>query len=73
MSDAHLLSEPTFLDFGTPYPNEIFTAVIFGRDLRGFGSSETTFSGKAVCATGEVRNYRGKPEIIGRDPSQLGE
>jgi hypothetical protein len=24
MSDAHPLSEPTFLDFGMPYANEIF-------------------------------------------------
>ena len=28
--DAHLRSRPTFLDFGKPYPNQVFTAVIFG-------------------------------------------
>jgi hypothetical protein len=25
--DAHLRSQPTFLDFEKPYPNEVFTAV----------------------------------------------
>jgi hypothetical protein len=38
--DAHLRSHPTF---GMPYPNEVFTAVIFGRDRPKFGTPETTF------------------------------
>jgi hypothetical protein len=71
--DAHLRSQPTFLDFEKPYPNEVFTAVIFGSDRAKFGTPETTFQGKRVCVTGQVRNYRGKPEIIVSDPSQLSE
>ncbi len=62
--DAHLRSQPTFLDFGKPYPHEIFTAVIFGHDRAKFGTPETTYEGKRVCVTGQVRNYRGKPEIM---------
>jgi DNA/RNA endonuclease YhcR with UshA esterase domain len=69
--DAHLRSQPTFLDFGKPYPNRIFTAVIFGRDRAKFGTPEATFRGRRVCVTGQVRNYRGKPEIIVSDPGQL--
>jgi len=69
--DAHLRSQPTFLDFGKTYPDEVFTAVIFGSDRAKFGTPETTFDGKRVCVTGQVRNYRGKPEIIVKDPSQL--
>jgi DNA/RNA endonuclease YhcR with UshA esterase domain len=64
-------SQPTFLDFGKPYPNAAFTAVIFGDDRPKFGTPETTLRGKRVCVTGQVRDYRGKPEIILADPSQL--
>jgi len=56
-----------------PYPNEVFTAVIFVSSRPKFGTPETTFRGKCVCVTGQVRNYRGKPEIIVSDPSQLSE
>ena len=59
--------------FGMPYPNEVFTAVIFVSSRPKFGTPETTFRGKRVCVTGQVRNYRGKPEIIVSDPSQLSE
>jgi DNA/RNA endonuclease YhcR with UshA esterase domain len=66
-------AQPTFLDMGQPYPNEAFTAVIFGTDRAKFGEPETMLSGKHICVTGQVRNYRGRPEIIVSDPSQLTE
>ena len=31
---------PTFLDLGRPYPNQIFTAVIFGSDRPKFGTED---------------------------------
>ena len=70
---ANSRAQPTFLDMGQPYPNEAFTAVIFGTDRAKFGEPEATLSGKRICVTGQVRNYRGKPEIIVSDPSQLTE
>jgi len=48
---------PTFLDFGRPYPNETFTAVIFGSDRKKFGTPETSLREKKVCVTGEIRLY----------------
>jgi DNA/RNA endonuclease YhcR with UshA esterase domain len=66
-------SQPTFLDFGKPYPDAAFTAVIFGDDQPKFGTPETSLRGKRICVTGQVRDYRGKPEIILHDPSQLSE
>jgi hypothetical protein len=69
--DAHLRSRPTFLDFGKPYPNQVFTAVIFGADRAKFGTPETTLQGKKVCVAGTIRQYRGKPEIVLTSPSQL--
>jgi micrococcal nuclease len=68
---ANARAQPTFLDMGQPYPNEAFTAVIFGSDRVKFGEPEATLAGKRICVTGQVRNYRGKPEIILTDPSQL--
>jgi DNA/RNA endonuclease YhcR with UshA esterase domain len=70
---ANSRAQPTFLDMGQPYPNQPFVAVIFGTDRAKFGEPEATLSGKRICVTGQVRNYRGKPEIIVSDPSQLKE
>jgi hypothetical protein len=66
-------SQPTFLDFDKPYPNAVFTAVIFGDDRPKFGTPETSLGGKRVCVTGQIRDYRGRREIIVTDPSQLTE
>ena len=70
---ANSRSQPTFLDMDKPYPNARFTAVIFGSDRPKFGTPETSLRGKRVCVTGQIRDYRGKPEIILNDPSQLTE
>jgi hypothetical protein len=64
-------SQPTFLDFDRPYPNAPFTAVIFGDDRPKFGTPATALRGKRICVTGQIRDYRGKPEIILNEPSQL--
>ena len=69
--DGHLKSQPTFLDFGKPYPEQLFTAVIFGTNRAKFGTPETALQGKRVCVSGSIREYRGRPEIILSDPSQL--
>jgi hypothetical protein len=69
--DADTQFWPTFLDFGKPYPHQVFTAVILGADRAKFGTPETTLQGKRVCASGTIREYRGKPEIILTDPRRL--
>jgi DNA/RNA endonuclease YhcR with UshA esterase domain len=68
---SHVRSQPTFLNLGKPYPNQVFTAVIFGTDRTKFGTPETSLRGKSICVTGSIRLYRGKPEIILRDPKEL--
>jgi DNA/RNA endonuclease YhcR with UshA esterase domain len=60
----------TFINFGRPYPNQVFTAVIFKERTRLFPNVHS-LEGSEVLVTGEVRLYKGKPEIILRDPSQL--
>lgn len=69
--DANLQSQPTFLDFGKPYPDQVFTAVIYGADRAKFGAPETSLRGKRVCASGKIRQLHDLPEIILSDPKQL--
>src|ERR1022692_836097 len=59
---------PTFLDLGKPYPNQVFSVIIFGGDRPKFGAPETSMRDKMVCVTGEIFLYEGKPKIILHDP-----
>jgi hypothetical protein len=63
--------EPTFLNLGKAHPNQVFTVVIFGSDRAKFGTPETQYRGRRICATGDIRLYGGKPEIVVHDPKQL--
>jgi hypothetical protein len=65
--------QPTFLNLAKPYPNQVFTAVIWGSDRSKFGTPETSLNGKQVCVTGRIELYRGKPEIVVHDTNQLKE
>lgn len=71
--DADLPSQPTFLDFGKPYPDQVFTVVILGKDRAKFGTPEVALRGKRVCATGKTQRKDGPPEIVVNDKRQLGE
>lgn len=62
----------TYLHFGATYPNVKLTAVIFEKDVVKFESSPAIFlMDKKVCITGLLKEYKGKPEIIVSDPSQI--
>ena len=69
--EAHARSQPTLLDLGRSYPRAVFTAVIYGDNRSKFGTPETSLRGKRICVTGQISDYRGKPEIVLTDPSQL--
>jgi len=59
-----------FLDFENAYPNQLFSAVVFASSAAKF-SDLTSYRGKRVQITGQVRLYKGKPEIILDSPDQL--
>jgi hypothetical protein len=63
--------QPTFLDFDRPYPNPVFTVVIWGTDRTKFGTPEETYRGKRICVRGTISLYKGRPEIIASDPGQI--
>jgi len=62
---------PTFLNFDQPYPDQVFTMVIWGSDRAKFGDPETTYRGKHVCVTGKIRTFKGVPEVVATEPSQI--
>ena len=69
--EANAQSKPTLLDLGKAYPHAVFTAVIYGDNRSKFGTPETLLRGKRICVTGQISDYRGKPEIVLTDPNQL--
>jgi hypothetical protein len=69
---ARSKGQPTFLNLNKPYPNQIFTVLIWGSDRGKFEKPpEVLYSGKEICVTGMIQSYRGGPEIIVKDPSQI--
>jgi hypothetical protein len=70
---AQVRGGTTFLDFGKPYPDSTFTALIFASDRAKFGTPEKTAQGKDFCVTGKIEMYQGKPQIVLKDPKQLSE
>jgi micrococcal nuclease len=64
-------SQPTFLNLGRPYPDQVFTIVIFGRDRGKFGTPESSLLRKRVCASGTITQYRGRAEMVVSEPAQL--
>jgi hypothetical protein len=72
-----LLGEPAFggvhaifVDFGAAYPNQSFTAYIDEKNASKFPDVDKLMSHKAKV-TGKIVLYRGKPEIVVEEASQL--
>jgi DNA/RNA endonuclease YhcR with UshA esterase domain len=65
-------SNTTFINFGKPYPNHSFTAVIFSSASSRFKDPQR-WEGKTITVTGKIKLYRGKPEMILESPSQVSE
>jgi hypothetical protein len=64
--------QPTFIYLDKPYPNQVFTVLIWGSDRGKFEKPpETLFSAKDVCVTGTIASFQGGPEIIVGEPSQI--
>lgn len=68
---ADARGQPTFLNLDRPYPDQIFTAVIWGEDRAHFGTPEIELADKRICVTGTSELYKGRAEIILHDPRQL--
>jgi hypothetical protein len=62
---------PTFMNLDMPYPQQIFTIVIWGTDRPKFGNPERTYRDENVCVSGKITSHRGIPEIIINTPAQI--
>ena len=62
--------EPTFINLDRPYPNPVFTIVIWGDYRDKFTPAPETWTGR-VCATGKITSFHGKAEMKVFDPSQI--
>jgi hypothetical protein len=63
--------QPTFLNLDKPYPNQVFTIVIWGNNRSKFGTPEKDYNGKRICVTGKITAYAGLPEIVADEPKQI--
>lgn len=64
--------KPTFLNFGKPHPNQLFTAVIWGKDrLKWSSPPQQKFAKGQICVIGIVEMYEGTPQIIVKEPEQI--
>jgi DNA/RNA endonuclease YhcR with UshA esterase domain len=68
---ASTRGQPTFLNLDKPYPNQIFTIVIWGNNRSKFGKPEVEYREKRICVTGKITEYRGVPQVIADDPAQI--
>ena len=64
--------QPTLVNMGDAYPNNPFTFVIKGDDRKKFSYRPEEFLvNKQVCVSGEIKDYKGKPEMIVSDSVQV--
>ena len=64
--------QPTFINLDKPYPNQVFTVLIWWSDRGKFEKPpEVLYSGKEICVTGMIQSYQGRPEIIVQEPRQI--
>jgi hypothetical protein len=68
---ASTKGQPTFLNLDKPYPNQIFTVVIWGNNRSKFGRPEVEYNEKRICVTGKISLFRGVPEVVADDPRQI--
>jgi hypothetical protein len=51
---ASTRGQPTFLNLDEPYPNQVFTILIWGSGRPKFGRPEMAYAEKRICATGTI-------------------
>ena len=63
----------TFLNFGKPYPNQLFSAVI-SKEARPRFPDPAKWQAKTITVTGTVKlNDKKSPQIVLENPSQVAE
>lgn len=67
-----IAGEPTFLNFGEPYPRHHFTVVIWGEYAsRWEVPPYRLYADREICVTGTIQMHRDKPQIVVADPRRI--
>lgn len=65
-------NEPTFINLGANFPNQLLTIVIWSDVRKTFTRMpEELFKDKEVCVTGKIELYKERPQVVVRDKGQL--
>ena len=62
---------PTYINFEEPYPNALFTAVIWEKDRENFHFNPSSLLGLDLCVYGQITRYKSKPQMKLVRPEQL--
>ena len=63
--------QPTFLNLDRPYPRQVFTALVWGRDRPKFSYAPESLEGHDIYVEGLIKSHKGTAEMIVQDPAQL--
>jgi len=65
-------NQPTFLNMGAAYPDQLLTIVIWGGTRKSFTyKPEEHLKGRQVCVTGKIEIFKEKPQIVVQQAAQL--
>ena len=66
------VGRPTYLNLNRPYPNHIFTVIIWGENRGRFPAPpEKAYSGKKICVSGTVTSFQEESQMVVTSPSQI--
>jgi len=64
--------KPTFINLDKPYPDQIFTVMVWGSDRKNFKfKPEDFYRDKKICVEGKIKDYKGVSEIIIKTPKEV--
>jgi hypothetical protein len=61
----------THLFFGQPYPDHVFSGLVWGPYRRNFPYKPESLEGHEICVFGKITRYRGKPTMVLVRPEQI--
>lgn len=68
----HVNGKPLFLNLEHTYPDQPFTAVVWGRDRSKWDRPpEEMYDNMEICVTGTIEIHEGTPQIIIDNPRQV--
>ncbi len=61
----------TLINVGAAYPKSPLTVAVSARNMANFKTDFNNYSGKEICVTGTIQDYKGKPEIVVTKESEI--